>query len=161
MQHQFRVGDLVMVYVPNLARYTWPLARIIELYPDVRGTIRSAKIKCNRQEYLRPIEHLVPLEMDAERSEDGSADEEAGEAQYPDHSLPSTGEEEVEALDKSTDVFSEHNDGGAGPLSERERELVRTHNTQSAACTSRGRPRRQAAAQSRATLRELIRRRQV
>ena len=59
--HRFREGDLVLVHLPKIARYTWPLARVLELYPDDQGVVRSAKIKCNNQEYLRPVRQLVPL----------------------------------------------------------------------------------------------------
>ena len=91
---------MVLVLLPNVAHYTWPLARILQLYPDDKGVVRSAKIKCNNQEYLRPVCQFVPLEMDEERAGDGTEEkkEEAAVDAPAGPVLSHPGEEGAEAL---------------------------------------------------------------
>ena len=72
--HQFRVGDLVLLQLPHLARDAWPMARILEIYPDDRGVVRSVKVCCNHEDYLRPINQLVPLQLDIKRVPEESTD---------------------------------------------------------------------------------------
>ena len=50
----------------NLPRYRWPLARIQKVYPDPEGIVRSALVRCQGEDYLRAVEHLVPLELECE-----------------------------------------------------------------------------------------------
>lgn len=65
-QRNFEIGDIVLLKADG-GRNTWPLARIIEVEPDVKGQVRSVKIKCGEgqnssNEILRrPISKLVLL----------------------------------------------------------------------------------------------------
>lgn len=61
-------GDIVILKEEGTARCLWKLARVIEAIKGRDGTIRSARIQLmrgDRSVYLRrPIQHLVPLEVD-------------------------------------------------------------------------------------------------
>ena len=50
----------------NVARYNWPLARVLEVYPDPKGVVRTARVLCKGEEYRRPVAKLVRLELDSE-----------------------------------------------------------------------------------------------
>jgi len=62
--HSLAVGDLVLV-VSDKRRQAWKMALILELYPGVDGGRRVAKIRIGQQEFLRPVQRLVPLEISA------------------------------------------------------------------------------------------------
>ncbi|XP_068234252.1 uncharacterized protein [Palaemon carinicauda] len=55
------VGDVVLVKSDIEPRNHWPMGRVIEVYPDDKGTIRSAKIKTLSSVIVRPIQKLVLL----------------------------------------------------------------------------------------------------
>ena len=71
--HRVKGGDLILLKHFDAARYTCPLARIIEVYPDEKGVIRSVLVRCKGEEYLRSIEHIVPLELHCENQRGGNA----------------------------------------------------------------------------------------
>lgn len=50
-----QVGDLVWILDTNSKRSRFPLARILETYPSDDGQIRSAKVRTNIGEYVRPV----------------------------------------------------------------------------------------------------------
>ena len=52
------VNDLVLVADNNQPRNEWLLGRIVKIYPDKTGTIRSAKVKTQSTELVRPIHKL-------------------------------------------------------------------------------------------------------
>ena len=52
------VNDLVLVADNDQPRNEWLLGRIVEIYPDKTGTIRSAKVKTQSTELVRPIHKL-------------------------------------------------------------------------------------------------------
>ncbi|XP_064120244.1 uncharacterized protein LOC135224850 [Macrobrachium nipponense] len=54
-------GDVVLVKSDIEPRNQWPMGRVIEVYPDDKGTIRSAKIKTPSSVIVRPIQKLVLL----------------------------------------------------------------------------------------------------
>ena len=39
------VGDVVLVSAENSARNSWPLGRIVEVFPDRKGLVRRARVK--------------------------------------------------------------------------------------------------------------------
>ena len=41
----------------------WPLGRIIEVYPDKDGMVRSVKVKTRNSELIRPCGQLYLLEV--------------------------------------------------------------------------------------------------
>ncbi|XP_066955788.1 uncharacterized protein [Macrobrachium rosenbergii] len=55
------VGDVVLVKSDIEPRNRWPMGRVIEVHPDDKGTIRSAKIKTLSSVIVRPIQKLVLL----------------------------------------------------------------------------------------------------
>lgn len=76
------VGDIVLVVIPNVSRGTWPLGRIVRVFPGADGVIRSAEVKVTRalpltkkssrksdlqvstSYYIRPVHKLCLLEAD-------------------------------------------------------------------------------------------------
>ena len=64
--------QLVLLNYPGSARYNWPLARVLEVFPDNEGITRSVKLLCKGEEYLRPISQVVPLELDDEKPDSES-----------------------------------------------------------------------------------------
>ncbi|PIC11432.1 hypothetical protein B9Z55_029091 [Caenorhabditis nigoni] len=58
-------NHVVLVETPNLPRYRWPLARIIQLLPSKDGKIRSVLLKCKNTTIERAINQLIPLELSA------------------------------------------------------------------------------------------------
>ena len=65
-KRNFEVGDIVLLKFDS-SRNHWPMARIIEVEPDVKGHVRSVKLKCgdnqnSSEEILRrPISKIVLL----------------------------------------------------------------------------------------------------
>ena len=65
-QRNFEVGDVVILKVDS-PRNEWPMARVIEVYPERDRLIRQVKLKVNvdktlkTTELLRPISKLVLL----------------------------------------------------------------------------------------------------
>ena len=62
------VGDIVIVKNEQSKRQFWKLARVEELIVGKDGNIRSAKLSmhsngANCKSFLRPLQHLVPLEI--------------------------------------------------------------------------------------------------
>ena len=66
-----RIGQLILLRSLTLPRYAWPLAKILETYADSENIIRSVKVLCRGEEYVRPIEHVIPLELDDEETANG------------------------------------------------------------------------------------------
>ena len=59
-----KVGELVMLVEPNLARGQWPLGIIEKLKPSSDGLIRSVSVRTAASTYDRPLGKLVKLELD-------------------------------------------------------------------------------------------------
>ena len=62
LQQNVCVDDLVLVADDNLPRGQWPLGRVLEVYPDVDGIVRSVKIRIDGSIKTRPIHKLCVLE---------------------------------------------------------------------------------------------------
>lgn len=56
-------GDVVLVGDSNSKRQSWPLARILKLYPGKDGTVRLAQVQTTSGTFLRPLQRLYPLEI--------------------------------------------------------------------------------------------------
>ena len=66
-QRNFQCGDVVLVVDPNAPRGPWILGRIIEVFPDLKGLVRSVKIRTQNNILARPITKLcMMLECDEE-----------------------------------------------------------------------------------------------
>ncbi len=60
-QRNFSVGDIVLVQDETRVQRTWPLGRIIAVYPGDDDLIRVVKILRNGKTYTRAINRLVLL----------------------------------------------------------------------------------------------------
>ena len=61
--HHLKPGSLVMVKHENLHRYEWPLGKILRVFPDPQGIIRTVKVEEGGKVSLRSVTFLVPLEL--------------------------------------------------------------------------------------------------
>ena len=64
-QHHLHPGALVILVQNSQPKATWPLARILEVYPD-EGVIRTIKVKTEHDTFLRATNLVVPLELSCE-----------------------------------------------------------------------------------------------
>ena len=56
-------GDLVLVVVDSTPRCSWPLGRVLKIYPNKDdGLVRVAQVKTKSGTFLRPITKLCVLE---------------------------------------------------------------------------------------------------
>ena len=55
------VGDVVLVKDERTLRNTWPLARVLEVFPDTKGLVRSARVRTQTSVLDRPIHKLIVL----------------------------------------------------------------------------------------------------
>ena len=53
-----RENDIVLISEENMPRRTWPLGRIVELFPGSDGLIRTVRVKTSRGVYTRPVQKL-------------------------------------------------------------------------------------------------------
>ncbi|XP_015775684.1 PREDICTED: uncharacterized protein LOC107353815 [Acropora digitifera] len=59
----FAVGDVVLVLDESLPRCSWPLGRVIEVFPNRSdGLVRSVRLKTTSSVLVRPVNKLVLLE---------------------------------------------------------------------------------------------------
>ena len=58
-----KTGDIVLLSKENGKRHTWPLAKIIETISGRDEVVRSVKLLCDGKEVMRPIQLVVPLEV--------------------------------------------------------------------------------------------------
>lgn len=56
-----KVGDVVLVILPDASRGRWPLGRIVEVYPGRDGHTRVTKVACGVKTVVRPIHKLILL----------------------------------------------------------------------------------------------------
>ncbi|VDK40503.1 unnamed protein product, partial [Cylicostephanus goldi] len=72
-----RVNDVVLISDPVLPRNEWKIARITALRKNLRGEIREAELITHKKRKLRrPINLLIPLELEDSRPEDAQQDNE-------------------------------------------------------------------------------------
>ena len=114
-QAPLRVGEIVLVQDLPTVRYNWPLGRILEVYPDPKGVVRTVKVLCKGEEYLRSVSRVVRLELDSEEPDNQVGE---GPAVYERASTPideeareesvvtetSMGEPEAETVDEPDDL---------------------------------------------------------
>ena len=56
-------GDLVLVVEDSTPRCSWPLGRVLEIYPNKDdGLVRVAQVKTKWGTFLRPVTKLCVLE---------------------------------------------------------------------------------------------------
>jgi len=61
-QRSLTVGDIVLIQDENLPRRTWPLGKVISVYPGRDGLVRSAQVKTKWSVLTRPVHKLCLLE---------------------------------------------------------------------------------------------------
>ncbi|KAK6762039.1 hypothetical protein RB195_022943 [Necator americanus] len=82
--NEVREGEIVLLTDALQKRNHWKLARISKLVPSVDGTVREAEVQCNKKTLRRPINQLIPLEIQGnERESQESAISEAQQLQSP------------------------------------------------------------------------------
>lgn len=67
-QRNFEIGDVVLLKDDSVCRSDWPMARVVDVYPDSNGFVRSVKLKMARKNlnetpkfFQRPIVRIVLL----------------------------------------------------------------------------------------------------
>ncbi|CAL1671955.1 unnamed protein product [Lasius platythorax] len=58
------IGDLVLIGNDLQKRLDWPLAKVEEVFPGKDGHVRVVRLKTAKGELIRPIQRLIPLEVD-------------------------------------------------------------------------------------------------
>ena len=107
--HHLREGELVLLQYPGSTRYEWPLAKIVEIYPDQEGVIRTVKVSCRGEEYLRAVTQVVPLELSCETPDPDRSHPQEDVAQESTSSLreeETEDEAETEVSDQILDASS-------------------------------------------------------
>ena len=65
VRNNLRVGQVVLVVDQDAARGSWPLGRVVEVFPDKEGKVRVVRVKFRGHSYIRPISRLCPLNIDS------------------------------------------------------------------------------------------------
>lgn len=58
----FSVGDVVLIVDDTSPRNSWPLGKIVEIFPDKKRFVRQVKVKTKSSELCRPITKLCLLQ---------------------------------------------------------------------------------------------------
>lgn len=59
--NNINVGDIVLLKNEQLPSYKWPIAKIIELYPDTDGKVRQVSLKTSSSIFKRSVRQLCKL----------------------------------------------------------------------------------------------------
>ena len=110
-----------MICHENLHRYEWPLGKVIRVFPDPSGIIRTAEVEEGGRCSLRPVTFLVPLELDCYDEEEGNPHEYEREG---DNDEAATSEDEEPPFNEEESTLSGHDSpitlgvdsASAGPL---------------------------------------------
>ena len=63
ISRSFAVGDFVLILDENTPRSSWPLGRILEVFPNQSdGLVRSVKLRMKSSVLVRPIDKIALLE---------------------------------------------------------------------------------------------------
>ena len=62
----FSVNDLVLMYDENAPRGSWPLGKVIEVYPDSQGNVRQVLVRTKTKTFKRPISKLCRLKLESQ-----------------------------------------------------------------------------------------------
>ena len=55
-------GEVVLLISPDTPRGSWPMGRVVEIYPGDDGRVRVVKVQVGQGTLIRPISKLCPLE---------------------------------------------------------------------------------------------------
>ena len=59
-------------------QHEWPLGRVVRVFPDPLGVIRTAEVEKGGRSSIRSVTFLVPLELDCYDDEEGDISETEG-----------------------------------------------------------------------------------
>ena len=62
----FSVNDLVLMYDENVPLGSWPLGKVVEVYPDSQGNVRQVLVRTKTQTFKRPISKLCRLKLESQ-----------------------------------------------------------------------------------------------
>ena len=66
----FSVNDLVLMYDENAPRGSWPLGKVVEVYPDSQGNVRQVLVRTKTQTFKRPISKLCRLKLESQLADE-------------------------------------------------------------------------------------------
>ena len=72
---EVKEGDVVLLLKENEKRHKWPLAKVIETIKGRDGLIRTVRLQCDGKELTRPVQLIVPLEVQSD-SDTGTLNQE-------------------------------------------------------------------------------------
>ena len=72
--HHLKPGSLVMVSHDNMHRYEWLLGKVVRVFPDPQGVIRTAEVEEGGRVSLHSVSFLVPLELDCHDDNEAAGD---------------------------------------------------------------------------------------
>ena len=61
-ERNLQINDIVLIKEDNLPRFQWLLGRVLNVTMGSDGLVRSAEVKTNSGEFLRPVHKLCLLE---------------------------------------------------------------------------------------------------
>ena len=61
-QRNVQVNDLVLIADDNLPRNTWPMGRIVDVFPGNDGLVRTVDVRAKNSVYRRPVAKICLLE---------------------------------------------------------------------------------------------------
>ncbi|XP_043206534.1 uncharacterized protein LOC122372920 isoform X2 [Amphibalanus amphitrite] len=61
-----QIGDIVLVLDKDLPRGSWPLGRIVRVFPSADRLVRKALVRTSTSTYLRPIHKMVLVHSDSD-----------------------------------------------------------------------------------------------
>ena len=60
----WKVGEVALFKLPNKAKAFWPLARVLETFPDENQVVRTFRVlKSDQSEAVVNVNHLISLEL--------------------------------------------------------------------------------------------------
>lgn len=68
-KENLKENDFVLIKEDNLPPGVWPMARVIELYPGADGLVRKVKVRTYKNDYVRPVQKLIRLQINESESE--------------------------------------------------------------------------------------------
>ena len=71
-----------MVRHDNMHRYEWPLGKVVRVFTDPQGVIRTAEVEEGGRSSIRSVTFLVPLELDCYDDEEGDIPETEAAGDY-------------------------------------------------------------------------------
>ena len=64
---EWKKGEIALYKLPSKSRSYWPLVRIVDIFPDEEGILRTVRIvKPDGNEVTVNVSHLIPLELYSE-----------------------------------------------------------------------------------------------